>query len=82
MRSIITIRESYTVKLGINELFDNFDKELLATRNNFWATKKFLIAKFDCNNIYKSGSGPDVKKYSAVSSEIYGLFQSKLPKKY
>ena len=24
------------------------DKELLALRNNFRATKKFLIAKFDC----------------------------------
>ena len=24
------------------------DKELLALRNNFWATKKFVIAKFDC----------------------------------
>ena len=24
------------------------DKELLALRNNSWATKKFLIAKFDC----------------------------------
>jgi hypothetical protein len=24
------------------------DKELLAIRNNFRATKKFLIAKFDC----------------------------------
>ena len=29
-----------TVKLG--------NKELLALRNNFRATKKFLIAKFDC----------------------------------
>ena len=26
------------------------DKELLALRNNFRATKKFLIAKFDCIN--------------------------------
>ena len=25
------------------------DKELLASRNNFRATKKFLFAKFDCN---------------------------------
>ena len=27
------------------------DKELLALRNNVWATKKFLVAKFDCNMI-------------------------------
>ena len=27
------------------------DKELLALRNNFRATKKFLIAKFDCTLI-------------------------------
>ena len=26
------------------------DKELLALRNNFRATKKFLIVKFDCNS--------------------------------
>ena len=25
------------------------DKELLALRNNFRVTKKFLITKFDCN---------------------------------
>ena len=28
------------------------DKVLLASRNNFRATKKFLIAKFDCNSEY------------------------------
>ena len=37
---------SDTVKLGNKE---RLDKELLALRNNFRATKKFLIAKFDCN---------------------------------
>ena len=46
--------EVYTVKLGNKERFDKEpfpvtkDKELLALRNNFRATKKFLFAKFDC----------------------------------
>ena len=31
--------------------FNVCNKELLALRNNFWVTKKFLIAKFDCTNI-------------------------------
>ena len=49
-------KKVYTVKLGNKEGFDkepichliHKDRELLALRNNFRATKKFLIAKFDC----------------------------------
>ena len=56
-----------TVKLGDKERFDKLvlrshfpkpnadllhkDKELLALRNNFRVTKKFLITKFDCTSI-------------------------------
>ena len=55
-----------TVKLGNKERFDKEKigtkepfpvtnlpfKELLALRNNFRATKKFLITKFDCTIDY------------------------------
>ena len=34
-----------------NLSFTHKVKEHLALRNNFWATKKFLIAKFDCSSI-------------------------------
>ena len=40
-----------TVKLGDKERFDKEQigvKELLALRNNFRVTKKFLITKSDC----------------------------------
>ena len=50
-----------TVKLGYNELFDkelHKDKEHLVLRNNFWATKKFLIAKFDCITLYLVALSP------------------------
>ncbi len=56
-----------TVKLGDKELFDkeqigikepfpvtnvvHTDKEHLALRNNFRATKKFLITTFDCTYV-------------------------------
>ena len=33
--------------------FNVFNKELLALRNNFRVTKKFLIAKFDCTTFLK-----------------------------
>ena len=49
-----------TVKLANKERFDkepichllHKDKELLALRSNFRATKKFLISKFDCNSLF------------------------------
>ena len=44
----IGIKEPFPVT---NLPFTSFkDKELLALRNNFRATKKFLIVKFDCNS--------------------------------
>jgi len=62
------ILPSYTVKLGNKERFDkeqigikepfpvtnllHKDKELLALRNNFRATKKFFIAKFDYISLF------------------------------
>ena len=38
------------------------DKELLALRNNFRATKKFLIAKFDCIT-YILWPGPSIMQF-------------------
>ena len=60
----------YTVKLGNKELFDKeqigikdqfaiYFKVLLALRNNFRATKKLLIAKFD-NIITRRFWGPEL----------------------
>ena len=43
----ISIKEPFPVT---NLPFTYKDKELLALRNNFRATKKFLIAKFDCTS--------------------------------
>ena len=36
------------VQIGIRNHLLHKDKELLALRNNFRATRKFLIATFDC----------------------------------
>jgi hypothetical protein len=54
------------------------DKELFALRNNFRATKKFLIAKFDCSTISKQPGCPnqpriDVSCYKYVPRCICSL---------
>ena len=45
------------------------DKELLALRNNFRATKKFLIAKFDCS----SKTAPRILIFSMVMGADYSF---------
>ena len=55
----VLIRNKLVLRLVLRNLFLwpnanllHKDKELLALRNNFRVTKKFLIAKFDCITLY------------------------------
>ena len=59
--------------------FNICNKELLALRNNFRVTKKFLIAKFDCNSFLSHVMGlfcgkKDLEFYGHNSTKTAPVF--------